>query len=90
MLYQYVFLPGYGTDGTQDYWLVRNSWTAVSHADCYMHCLCATGILLICECGVYVQSWGEEGYIRVYREDTAKPVCGPDNQPQVRLHACGL
>ncbi len=48
-------VSGYGTDGAQNYWLVRNSWTA---------------------------SWGEEGYIRVYRDNPASPVCGPDHNPQ--------
>lgn len=48
-----VQLVGYGNDGKQDYWLVRNSWAP---------------------------TWGESGYIRLYRSSHTS--CVLDNTPQ--------
>merc|ERR1719190_116285 len=47
-----VMLVGYGSEGGEKYWIVRNSWGS---------------------------SWGEQGYIRLQRDDEA--LCGTDSSP---------
>ena len=36
----------------------------------------------VCVCVCRGASWGEAGYIKLFREPANKPTCGPDKSPQ--------